>query len=74
MCQNLFAIDWAKHAVVQTAMVLVPKSNPSQSSHISMRSTKNILCRTCSVHAQYYQPHARVQIGWVLFPNRIRQT
>jgi hypothetical protein len=26
------------------------------------------------VHAQYYQPHARVQIGWVLFPNRIRQT
>ena len=65
MYQNLFAIDCAKHDVVWPAMVLVPKANPTLSSHISMRSTKRILCGLTAVHAQSNRPHARVQIGWV---------
>jgi hypothetical protein len=52
MFLNPFAIDWAKHGVAWLAMVQVPKANPSQNIHISMLSTKNILCDSWSAHAQ----------------------
>ena len=74
MCLNLFAIDLARRAVAEPAKAPAPKANPSLNSHISMLPTKNILCYTCSVHAQSIQPHVRVQIDWALPPNRIRQT
>ena len=65
MYQNLFAIDWAMYGVDVLAKVQAPKANPSLCNHISMRSTKNILYGTDSVHAQSNQPHARVQTDWV---------
>jgi hypothetical protein len=74
MYQNLFAIGWARHDIVQIAMVQVPKANPTLSSHISMLSTKNIVYGSIAVHVELNQLLARVQIGWVYFPNRIRQT
>ena len=65
MYQNLFAIGWAMHVVDVLAKAMAAKANPTPNSHISMRSTKRILCGLVVAHARLNQPHARVQIGWV---------
>ena len=74
ICPNRADVDWAKHVVELTAKVAVQKANPMCQGPLSSVSTKNTLCDSTSVHAQYYQPHAHEQIGLVSFLNKIRQT
>jgi hypothetical protein len=71
---NQVDVDWAMHAVGRLAMEQVQKANPMCRGPLSSVSTKNTLCDSTSVHAQYYQPHAHAQIAPASFLNKIRQT
>ena len=72
--QKNLAIGLAIHGCIHFATAAVQKASPSQSSHISNVSTKNTLCYSTSVHAQYYQPHAHAGTDLASFLNKIRQT
>ena len=74
ICQNLVDVDWAKHAVEPLATEQVQKANPTLQGPLSSVSTKNTLCYSTAVHAQYYQPCAHAQTGLVSSLNKIRQT
>ena len=74
ICPNQVDVDWAMHVADQLAMGVVQKANPTLQGPLSSVSTKNTLCYSTSVHAQYYQPHAHAHIGLVSFLNKIRQT
>jgi hypothetical protein len=74
MCQNLFAIDWAKHVADDLARAQVPKENPSLCNQLNSLPTKNILFSIVVVHAQWNLLAVRVQIDRVRFLNKIHQT
>ena len=74
ICPNQVDVDWAMHAVVRLAMEQVQKANPTLQGPLSSVSTRNTLCDSTSVHAQYYQPFAHAQTGPASFLNKIRQT
>jgi hypothetical protein len=61
MCQNLFAIDWAKHAVDVSARAPAPKENQSLCSQLNSLPTKNILSVKVSLHAPTNLLLVRVQ-------------
>ena len=74
ICLNRVDVGWAMHVVVDFAMAAVQKANPTIQGPLSSVPTKNILCHSTSVHAQYYQPCANAQTTLAFVPNKIRQT
>ena len=72
--QNLVDVDWAMHDAGQLAMEVVQKANPTPQGPLSSVSTRNTLCDSTAVHAQYYQPFSHAQTGLASFLNKIRQT
>jgi hypothetical protein len=74
MCQNLFAIGWARHVFDLSAKAQVPIKNPSLRNQLNNSPTKNILFSIVVVHAQWNLLAVRVQTNRVRFLNRIRQT
>jgi hypothetical protein len=74
ICLNQVDVDWAKHAVEPLATEQVQKANPMCQDPLSSVSTKNTLCDSTAVHAQYFQPCAHAQNGPASFLNKIRQT
>ena len=74
ICLNQADVDWAMRVVGQLAMEVVQKASPRCQSPLSSVSTRNTLCDSTSVHAQYYQPFAHAQTGPASFLNKIRQT
>ena len=74
ICPSQADVDWAMRVVGQLAMEVVQKANPTNQGPLSSVSTRNTLCDSTSVHAQYYQPFAHAQIGLASFLNKIRQT
>ena len=71
---NQVDVDWAMHDVVGFAKEVVQKANPTLQGPLSSVSTKNTLCDSTSVHAQYYRPHAHAQIAPASFLNKTHQT
>jgi hypothetical protein len=74
MCQNLFAIGWARHVFDLFARAQVPKENPSLCNQLNNLPTKNILFSIVVVHAQWNLLAVHVQTNRVRFLNRIHQT
>ena len=71
---NQADVGWAMHAVGWLATEQVQKANPMCQDPLSSVSTKNTLCDSTAVHAQYFQPCAHAQNGPASFLNKIRQT
>ena len=74
ICLNQVDVDWTKHAVELLATEQVQKANPMCQGPLSSVSTRNTLCYSTLVHAQYYQPLARAGTGLASFLNKIYQT
>jgi hypothetical protein len=74
ICPNQADVDWAMRVVGQLAKVVVQKASPRCQGPLSSVSTRNTLCDSTLVHAQYFQPLAHAQNGLVSFLNKIRQT
>lgn len=74
MCLSTDTILMATHDSGELAKVVVRKTNPSLSSHISMTPTKRTLCDSNFVHAQYYLPRAHAQTNLAFYLNKKYQT
>jgi hypothetical protein len=64
--RNFSAIGWAIHAVDGSARAVVPKANPSLSSLLSMRLSKDIEYAIACMHLQHHRPHAHAGRDWAV--------
>ena len=64
--RNFSAIGWATHAFDRTARAVVPKANPSLSSLLSMRLSKDIEYAIACMHLQHHRPHAHAGRDWAV--------